>query len=446
MAARVRRDANRRRHTRPTDEPLLPGEPVHHGGDAMRHRLVLTALVATFALAGVASAQSPGASPGPSIVASPSPAAHQALAWQQTLADPGGRGSLQQVVAWAGGFAALGREAGRWAVWVSPDGRSWAHHDTPVPRTSQPSLGTLDARLLLVAGVSPDDGPRLAAWSSIDGSTWRRAPDRREMVLPGDPTWGYFHLQGPVSAGGRAVMIGYWSGCCGSIGSPIAGSDGIPLAMAASDRLAGTYAWSTTDGLRWDRTVLRGPTRGLECLVGDGDRFLGIDYSTPLLASEDGARWTVLGDVPLMDSAPDTACVLVTAGGYAQLGAVDATGGYGSSFASVTSTDGVSWAAPVTVLGFEAETLSIASAGDLIVVPGYQHAPELTDPAPATIMSTDGGVTWLPADDWPDAVALATDGLVVVAVGQGAWILDASELPAGASASPAAVPSLSVAP
>jgi hypothetical protein len=61
-------------------------------------------------------------------------------------------------------------------------------------------------------------------------------------------------------------------------------------------------------------------------------------------------------------------------------------------------------------------------------------------------MSTDGGVTWVPADGWPGAVALATDGRVFVAVGQGAWILDAAELPAGASLSPAAVPSPSVAP
>lgn len=412
----------------------------------MRHRLVLTALVAMFALGGAASAQSPHASPGPSSVASPSPVAHEALDWQQTLAAPGGGGWLRQVVAWAGGFAALGKDGGRWTVWVSPDGRSWTHHAAPAPRSSQPSLGVPGRRLLLVAGVSPDDGPRLAAWSSIDGSTWRRAPDRQEMALPGDPTWGYFALQGPVSAGGRALVVGYWSGCCGSVGSSIAGSDGVPLAMAASDRLAGTYAWSTADGLRWERTALRGPTRGLECLVGDGDRFLGIDYSTPLLASEDGTRWTVLGDVPLVDSAPDTACVRPTAGGYVQLGAVDAPLGYGSSFASVTSTDAVTWAAPVSVLGFEAETMSIASAGDLIVVPGYQHAPELTDPTPGTIMSTDGGATWIPADGWPDAVALATDGRVIVAVGQGAWIIEAADLPAGASPSPAAVPSPSVAP
>jgi hypothetical protein len=410
----------------------------------MRHRLVLTALVAALALGGAASAQSPGASPGPSSVVPPSPAAPEELDWQQTLAAPGGRGSLQQVVAWAGGFAALGKDGGRWTVWVSPDGRSWTHH--AAPRSSQPSLGVLGRRPLLTAGVSSDDGPRLAAWSSIDGSTWRRAPDRRDMVRPGDPTWGYFALQGPVSAGGRAVVIGYWSGCCGSVGSPIAGSGGVPLAMAASDRLAGTYAWSTTDGLRWGRTTLRGPTRGLECLVGDGDRFLGIDYSTPLLASDDGTWWTVLGDVPLVDSAPDTACVRATARGYVQLGAVVAPLGYGSSFASITSIDAVTWSAPVSVLGFEAETMSIASVGDQIVVPGYQHAPELTDPTPATIMSTDGGVTWVPADGWPGAVALATDGRVFVAVGQGAWILDAAELPAGASLSPAAVQSPSVAP
>ena len=412
----------------------------------MRHRLVLTTLVAALALGGTVSAQSPGASPGPSSVASPNPAAHEALDWQQTLADPGGRGSLRQVVAWAGGFAALGKDAGRWTVWVSPDGRYWTAHAAPAPRASQPSLGTLGARLLLVARVSIDDGPRLAAWSSIDGATWRRAPDRRDMALPGNPTWGYFDLQGPVSAGGRAIVIGHWSGCCGSLGIPIAGRDGVALAMAASDRLPGTYAWSTTDGLHWNRTAVRGPTRGLECLIGGDDRFLGIDYSTPLLASEDGTRWTVLGDVPLVDSAPDTACVHATAGGYVQLGAVDAPRGYGSSFASVTSSDAVNWSAPVTVLGFEAETLSIASAGDLIVVPGYRHAPELAEPTPAIIMSTDGGGTWLPTDDWPDAVALATDGRVVVAVGQGAWILDAAELAVGAAPSPAAVPSPSVAP
>ena len=33
------------RYTRVLDEPLLPGEPVHHGGDALRQRLVLGLLL-----------------------------------------------------------------------------------------------------------------------------------------------------------------------------------------------------------------------------------------------------------------------------------------------------------------------------------------------------------------------------------------------------------------
>src|SRR5690606_13335520 len=62
------------RYTPAPDEPLLPGEPVRHGGDAMRHRLVLTVLAATFALGGAASAQVPSPEPSPGVEL-PSPSA-----------------------------------------------------------------------------------------------------------------------------------------------------------------------------------------------------------------------------------------------------------------------------------------------------------------------------------------------------------------------------------
>ena len=34
----------------------------------------------------------------------------------------------------------------------------------------------------------------------------------------------------------------------------------------------------------------------------------------------------------------------------------------------------------------------------------------------------DGGATWSPTSDWPRSVAAATDGRVIVAVGDGAWV------------------------
>ncbi len=259
------------------------------------------------------------------------------------------------------------------------------------------------------------------------------------MVLPGHPTWGYFEILGPATAGGRSVVVGSWSGCCGSLRSRIAASGAASLALGAPDRLAGTYAWTTSDGLRWTRHPVSGPRYSLECLAADGDRFLAIDYDSPLMASSDGVRWETIGELPFVQSADETACVHRTASGYLQIGELEAPSGYTISTGTAASTDALTWSPPSTLLGFETETRFIVVLGDLVVLPGYQNAPDVAEPEPARLLSMDGGVTWSPTSDWPRSAAVVTDGRVIVAVGDGAWVApvpDAVTSAAGASPQP----------
>jgi len=166
---------------------------------------------------------------------------------------------------------------------------------------------------------------------------------------------------------------------------------------------------------------------------GDGrdeERFLGIDYDSPLLASSDGVPWETIGEVPFLDSAPDAACVHRTASGYLQVGEVDAPRGYNVSTGTAVSTDALTWSPPSTLLGFDVESRSMAVLGDLVVLPGYQNAPDVAEPEPAQLLSLDGGATWSPTSDWPQSAAAATDGRVIVAVGDGAWVAPMPGTPA----------------
>jgi len=379
-----------------------------------------------------APASSPSASPEAGSDGS------RTLTWTPTIAALGPRGRMSQVITWRGGFAAIGKNAGgRPTVWISADGSAWTSFRSPASRDVDAVLGAVGGRLILVAGVSTDDGPHLASWSSTDGAGWRRAPDDPSMALPGHPTWGYFKLLGPATMGSRSVVVGSWSGCCGSVWWPIARSDSSSLAMAPRGRLEGTYAWTTTDGLRWTRDPVTGPRRSLECLATDGDRFLGIDYDSPLMASPDGVRWEPIGEVPFVQAADMTACVRRTSGGYLQVGNVDAPPGYGISTGTTVSVDALTWTPPSIVPGFETETSFIAVLGDLVMLPGYEHAPDVDEPAPAQLLSVDGGLTWSHTFGWPDSTMAATDGEVIVAVGDGAWVAPMPDaVPPAAGASP----------
>ena len=403
-----------------------------------------TSLSATF-LVLVAAALAPAAGhaastepPTPPVVSaelppSPVPTAGatvpSSLDWRQTIPSqvPGGR--LFEVTTWSGGFAALGEDArGQPNIWISPDGSSWTSRSLQFLERLQPHLGALDNRLVIVAAVPHGEVERLASWVSRDGGTWRRAPDRSVMGLASRPgVWGDLAVSHPVVVDGQLVVHGHWDGCCGSV-SPVIGRSptvGYAIVRAAPAR-NGIVAWRTRDGLHWTRHPITRSLDSLDCVTEDGEQLIGLDYGSPLVASTDGVHWQPVGEVPIDRGPPDAACVWSTATGYLQVGVAEGetVPGYHSSTGVSASADGCSWSPVQTLLGFEVG--GVAVLGDAVVLDGSQSGPDLPEPVALQLLSTDGGHTWSPTSGWP-STTIASDGRVVVAVGDGAWMAAVSE-------------------
>ncbi len=389
-------------------------------------RTILSATLLVLVATALASAVGHAASPEPSL--SPTPAADltvpSSLDWQQTIPSQAPRGRLSEVTTWSRGFAALGEDgAGLPTVWVSTDGASWTSHALPFLKRLQPHLDALDGRLVAVAAVPHGEVERLASWISRDGETWRRAPNDRMMALPSRPTVpGYLALTPPVNVDGQLVVYGHWDGCCGAVTPPIAGPPaGSYGYLSAAPAHNGIVAWRTGDGLHWTRHPITPSLDSLDCVAEDVERLIGLDYGSPLVASADGVDWEPVGEVPIDRGPPDAACVWPTATGYLQVGVADGDpiSGYQGSTGISTSADGRAWSPVEPLLGFEVG--GVAVLGDTVVLDGSQSGPDGSEPVALQLLSTDGGRTWFPTSGWP-STTIASDGRVIVAVGDGAWI------------------------
>ena len=397
--------------------------------------LALVAAAALASAAGHAASTEPPTLPVASAELSPSPvptavaAVPPSLGWRRTIPSQAPGGRLSEVTTWSGGFATLGKdETGRPSIWVSPDGSSWTSQALPFLKHLQPHLGALEGRLVIVAAVPHGEVERLASWVSRDGGTWRRVPDRQVMGLASRPgTWGHLAVSRPVVVDGQLVVHGHWDGCCGS-GSPVIARSptvGYALVRAAPTR-NGIVAWRTRDGLHWTRHPITRSLDSLDCVTEDGERLIGLDYGSPLVASTDGVHWQPFGEVPIDRGPPDAACVWSTATGYLQVGVAEGETfpGYDSSTGVSASADGRSWSPVQTILGFEVG--GVAVLGDTVLLDGLRSDPDLPEPVAAQLLSTDGGHTWSPTSGWP-STTIASDGRVIVAVGDGAWMAAVAE-------------------
>ena len=249
--------------------------------------------------------------------------------------DDGNEQVMSDVVAFKGGFVAVGRQAEGGHVRAftlrSTDGLAWEAgigDDARFARTDIGSLVVAGDRLFGVGSAVTDDrgGVRISVWASDDGRTWQSAAGPFDEAYPA---------------------------------SLAAGTDGL-LMVGWSARDTQAMAWTSSDGLAWESQPMELPVSGTAAqfgalaAVGDGWMAVGAISagsdapSVPVVwRSADSVSWT---------------CHVLDAGGYSHSHAWElhrsgdrwlivgdaADGcGFGASCAGYSiawaSTDGVSW-------------------------------------------------------------------------------------------------------
>jgi hypothetical protein len=333
--------------------------------------------------------------------------------WQ--VAIPSGRGSPrgnEQLVTWAGGFAALGRdEREGLRVWVSEDGLDWRAHDTPLEARRFRVLAAHRDGLALVETtvVASAALPRhlVSVWRSPNGRRWRHATDGSRVFGAPDPRCALERLQA-ASAGDRLVVLATCTtGGAGGWTRPAL------LAAPASHRqppFGAVFAWSTRDGRSWRRDRVRGVTGVLHALTPGPEGLLAIDArldGPALVSSVDGVRWERAGALP------EHAGRLAVADHGPVVAGTDWDG-------EVTEWTGFVWTGDPSGGWVAREVVSPAwlrsvhAEGDLLVVGGERFGPavrfvlvggrpvgvvDVDDPIGAFVLaSTDGGETWAAAD------------------------------------------------
>ncbi len=260
---------------------------------------------------------SPAPTPSPSLgVPGGSIPPVSTLPWTSLdLAPASGNPRPWSVVAWSGGYLALGATTGDRSplpAWISRDGRSW----TTLPE------GTLGSASSVLAAPAPDGilvvtesaTGVTTAWHSADGTTWSSTPAPalrfgRESDIAGGPggivavlaetrnridvstdgrTWRAVSLPGPATAevqGVAAFRTGF---------------------VAVGDTGTGTgspIAWWSGDGLAWSlATVQPHPDDGFSAVHAGGSGLVAISSTATVpglasfWASSDGRTWSLATD------------------------------------------------------------------------------------------------------------------------------------------------------
>ena len=354
-----------------------------------------------------------------------------AIRWRQ-LAPDEPLNLVRSIVAWRGGFAALGFDATDAAaptpLWTSADGAQWS----PVPAGAATSIAPA-VQVVAIAAV-PDGlvaltspgarcdgyelcgwfGPPVTAWTSADGVRWARRP---VPALGTAVTW-----RGAALAGGPAGLVAVSLGTHAEVKrSP----DGV------------TWITSPVDSLPTDvavGTVQATPT-GYVVAGTTAPRGAGAGPGT--LWSADGRDWRVGSTVP--GGGPDGSVIdgpalRTLAAGRDGLVAREVSAGDPTVERWWRSTDGRSWQSipgfpavdPTSAGSTTGSAGSVAIAGDgdrIVVVRG--------GPDGGTWVSTDGSswsglqVEGTPPAGPPNRIVLLPGG-ILVSNGSTAWYGTAS--------------------
>ena len=285
-----------------------------------------------------ASAPSPGASSSPGPGASPSPSATPTAAvllpsgslppvttgaWKglDLQAIEGGPIKATSVVAWSGGYLALGlpNDQGQLPAWISRDGRTWVTLPADTFGAAIAGLAAPCIDEILVAAQSATGDTTL--WRSIDGASWISNPAPRMRFggsgsLAGGPGGAVAILDGSpyriafsadcrswqtASLPGKALLSAQAIAALGS-GFVAVGDAGASTGSAVTTP---PVAWWSSDGLHWTRATVQAHPGSFEAVWAGRDGLAAYSTSggTPGQASfwtsATGTSWTISTANPL---------------------------------------------------------------------------------------------------------------------------------------------------
>ena len=335
------------------------------------------------------------ASPSPSPSLSPSPpttalasreGTWTSLRWSAPSYLPD-RATFQDVVAWRGGYVAVGQVAGAdvyvGAAFVSTDGLRWERTTDGSTFSGIPGRIVATAARLIAFGGRSENPEALEAWSSVDGRIWQLqdslamvgagvvaiAGRDRTIVATGNDSGGHTTMWRSIDAGawsrtqspsGNAIVRSVAVVADGFIalgreGQPDTGSGGV-----GARGVGRPAAWWSGDGQTWGAVHVDGveaPGAELSGIfrVADGFVAIGSDNAASqrgavLWSSTDGRDWRLIG--------PPAHWGFASANGTQAV--ILAFGGVGADPEGWTSFDGREWA-------------SLKSTGDVTHIPVTQQ-------------------------------------------------------------------------
>lgn len=350
--------------------------------------------------------ETPSAQPTDAPTASPTSSLGSRDALEQTASFDVSPGTsyVTDVVAWSGGFLAIGSA---WesefhvteempSMWVSRDGRSWEEHPVELGVESVTLVGVAeraDGRLLLV-GTAPGSGarpevatPRSVAWVSQDAVRWEAAelPLAENALVDAlaEGPKGYVLSASTDATGGELWFSAdgiEWTKTHEGAAGAVAGDEGFVAVQSATDP---SSVVASADGRTWI------PSAPIEATVGDvvalgGDWLATAHGSDPItiqvLHSSNGLDWTPVLDVNdltgpdgpktgrgLDEPAINHAFLAGADGsGFLMLGNNHCCAQPGWTYGVWTTTDGRSWTEVVSGSAF----VSSAVVGDGVTVLG----------------------------------------------------------------------------
>jgi len=314
-------------------------------------------------------------------------------------ADPGqqalrvqGTGEMNAVTAMESGFVAVGEANGRAAAWTSVDGETWrragagqAAFTSDAQRQVITDVAASSQGLVAVGFEQDRRGrSRAVAWTSSDGMRWLRVPDQGALGRAD------FQIMKAVTAGGPGFVAVGWSEY-----------------EPATDE-ANAAVWTSPNGRAWTRVPhdedvfgVKGAEGMLDVVAGSrGLIAVGSDWPNEVVwTSVDGTVWTRLPhDEAVFVGEQLIWALTVAESGIVGVGYNNSSEGEDEYAVAWTSPDGSHWSrTPIEEASVTPLRGVVASDRGLIAV-GEQNVAGQFD---AVVWTSPDGVVWtqVRADD-----------------------------------------------